>query len=166
MNLRLGFKVATALTLAVWMAATPVAGAEKQPVTLSELGNRDRLAALLYRYSSSKIDSVHLDFWVQQLDNAESFKNDGSLPPKLAVREIALTCLEAMTGTEFSLQSYGKRREVREIITHRKGDAAWRYQIGAVADQQSAQIKAAASFWVQGFKRGVAETGRQTVTRR
>ena len=91
------------------------------------------------------------------MDNKNAFKTvDNSLPAKLAIRQIALTCLEAMTGSEFSA-SYGKRQEVVEIVTYRKADEAWRFQITAPTDQQFSEARVAASFWLEGYKRGLTE---------
>jgi hypothetical protein len=100
----------------------------------------------------------------EKLDNSEFLRTDGTLSANFAVRSIAVTCLEAMTGAEFSLVESGKRLEVMEILTYRKGDTAWRFQVPTLADKEFAQIKVAASFWVEGYKRGAAETGRQAVS--
>jgi len=121
---------------------------------LSAQISREQLAKKLVEFSRAPVNLKDVRIWAERLKDKGPIKGDGSFEKNLQVREVALTILEAITGESFSTLKSGVVTPVKEIVTCRIGDTAWRFHIADLTDEQYERVAVDVDYWIAGYEAG------------
>ena len=112
--------------------------------------SRDDLAAKLFgacRGDKGTVSRREIASWARLLDVDRPLKTDGSLGAGMQVREVALTCIEELTGESF-YPVKGSEASMREILSTTKNGEVERFHIAAIAPKDLPAIQKAIHAWL------------------
>jgi len=112
--------------------------------------SQDELAAQLFNAcrKPTTIDvRTEVRAWMKLLEMRHNVKSDGSLSAGLQVREVALTCIEELTGETF-YPPEGARAPVREILSTLVNGEIQRFHITELPPKDISLIKSSIQAWL------------------
>lgn len=130
--------------------------AAKVPTLLAELQRpkkvwtRAHLAGSLYRTCRTRHTATtkeEIDSWGKLLMVDRALITDGSLNPSLMVREVALVCIEELSGEDF-YPTLNRCAPMREIVSSRMHGQVERFSIAEILPQDLPDLQTAIHRWL------------------
>lgn len=123
--------------------------------------SRDDLAAKLFgtcRRNRGTVSQREIAAWARLLDVDRPLKTDGTLGNGLKVREVALTCIEELSGESF-YPVKGSEASMREILSTTRNGEVERFHIAAILPEDLPAIRKAIQKWLhkKPCKQGASE---------
>ncbi len=113
--------------------------------------SQQELAVKLYqtcRASDAQAPKREIAAWVKLLKVDHVLKSDGTLDAKLQVREVALACIEELSGENF-YPANGAEAPVRQILSTTKDGAVERFHIAEIVPKDLPAIQKAIQAWLK-----------------
>ena len=113
--------------------------------------SQQELALMLFqtcRASDAQAPKEIIGAWAKLLKVDLPLKSDGTLDAKLQVREVALTCIEELSGENF-YPLKGSEAPMRQILSTTKNGAVERFHIAEIVPKDLPALQQAIHAWLK-----------------
>jgi hypothetical protein len=115
--------------------------------------SREEITGFIHQYASKNVCIDDLAELSSLLSDKDNIQATGDLSSKIQVRDVALVCIEELTGESFLLPN--KTYPVKAIFLYKQksDDRVWRFSIPTLSDDEFKQVQLRINLWINDFKK-------------